>query len=86
MRQQDLAHLGIGYEVVGTASRADEAVETAGSEHPDLVLMDIMLSSEDDGIMAATEIKDRFQIPVVFLTAYADEETLERLRALGYVD
>ncbi len=77
-----------GYEVVGTASRADEAVKMTGSERPDLVLMDIMLSGEEDGVDAATEIKDRFQIPVVFLTAYADEETLERAKIaepVGYV-
>ena len=77
-----------GYEVVGTASRADEAVNLTGSKHPDLVLMDIMLSGGEDGVVAATEIKDRFNIPVVFLTAYADEETLQRAKVaepVGYV-
>jgi diguanylate cyclase (GGDEF)-like protein/PAS domain S-box-containing protein len=77
-----------GYKVVGTSSRGDEAVSVCDSERPDLVLMDIMLSGGDDGVVAATEIKDRFQIPVVFLTAYADEATLQRAKIaepIGYV-
>ena len=77
-----------GYLVVGMASRANEAVDAAGSEHPDLVLMDIMLAGDHDGIEAATRIRDLYRIPVVFLTAYADEETLQRAKIaepVGYV-
>ncbi len=77
-----------GYEVVGMASEADDAVELASKELPDLVLMDIMLSSASDGITAATEIRRRNRIPVVFLTAYADEATIQRAKIaepVGYV-
>ena len=77
-----------GYEVVGTAYHAVEAVDLAESEKPDLVLMDILMDGEDSGVTAAIEIKDRFHIPVVFVTAFADEETLNRAKIaepVGYV-
>ncbi|MFP4378252.1 MAG: EAL domain-containing protein [Spirochaetales bacterium] len=77
-----------GYVVVGLASEGQEAVELAGAELPDLILMDIMLSNGSDGVTAATEIRSRFRIPVVFLTAYADETTIQRAKAaepVGYV-
>lgn len=77
-----------GYQVVGTPSRADEALRLTEDERPDLVLMDIMLSGAEDGIVAATEIKSRFRIPVIFLTAYADEQTLQRAKVaepVGFV-
>ncbi|MFW5718333.1 MAG: EAL domain-containing protein [Spirochaetota bacterium] len=77
-----------GYEVVGMACEADDAIELASKELPDLVLMDIMLSSASDGITAATEIRRRNRIPVVFLTAYADEATIQRAKIaepVGYV-
>ena len=48
---------------------------------PDVVLMDIRLSGEMDGIAAADEIRRRFKIPVVYLTSYSDEDTLERAKA-----
>ncbi|MFW5784336.1 MAG: response regulator, partial [Spirochaetota bacterium] len=77
-----------GYHVVGTASEADEAIELARRELPDLVLMDIMLSGGSDGIAAATEIRKQLRIPVVFLTAYADDTTIQRAKIaepVGYV-
>jgi diguanylate cyclase (GGDEF)-like protein/PAS domain S-box-containing protein len=77
-----------GYHVVGMASEAADAIELASAELPDLVLMDIMLSSGADGITAATEIRRRHRIPVVFLTAYADEATIQRAKIaepVGYV-
>ncbi|MFW6313759.1 MAG: response regulator, partial [Spirochaetota bacterium] len=77
-----------GYTVVGMATEANEAIELAGRELPDLVLMDIFLSNGSDGVTAATEIRKQFRIPVVFLTAYADETTIQRAKIaepVGYV-
>src|SRR4051812_6535567 len=74
--QSSLEHLG--YEVVGTAATGEDAVRLAETRTPDLVLMDIRLRAEMDGTAAADLIRRRFGIPVVFLTAYSDEETLRR--------
>jgi signal transduction histidine kinase len=65
-----------------------QAVQRAGALRPDLVLMDVRLSGTMDGIEAADEIRARFDIPVVFLTAHSDERTLERVkqtRPFGYL-
>jgi two-component system, cell cycle sensor histidine kinase and response regulator CckA len=77
-----------GYDIVGIASTATEAIEEAGRSHPDLVLMDIMLRGDVDGITAADQIRELFGLPVVYLTAYADEHTLQRAKvtdAFGYI-
>ncbi|HUT98265.1 MAG TPA: PAS domain S-box protein [bacterium] len=73
----------LGYTVVGLASTGEEAVRTAIGAIPDLVLMDIMLKGEMDGIQAAERINRELDIPVVYLTAYADETTLERAKITG---
>lgn len=76
------------YQVCAVSASGEEAVERVGEFHPDLVLMDIRLKGEMDGIDAARAIRDRHDIPVVFLTAYAEEKTLERARITepyGYV-
>jgi CheY-like chemotaxis protein len=78
----------LGYVVSGVASYGEEAIEKAGEMHPDLVLMDIRLKGDMDGIEAAEEISARFDIPVVYLTALADENTLQRAeltKHYGYV-
>ena len=77
-----------GYDPVGHATRGDQAIRMAGELRPDLILMDIQLSGEMDGISAAVEIGAQFGIPVVFLTAYAEDETLARAKCAapaGYV-
>ena len=77
-----------GYSVVALASTATEAVEAALEYLPDIVLMDIMLGGDRDGVDAAIEIKDQYNVPIVFLTAYADERTVERAKKaepVGYV-
>ncbi|MFW6337412.1 MAG: putative bifunctional diguanylate cyclase/phosphodiesterase [Alkalispirochaetaceae bacterium] len=77
-----------GYEVCAVVSSAEEAVRATEEHDPDIVLMDIMLSGERDGTDAAVELRDRFGTPVVFLTAYADEQTLKRAKRaepVGYV-
>lgn len=78
----------LGYTVPGTASTGEEAIKKAELTNADLVLMDIMLKGEMDGIEAAREIKNRLRIPVLYLTAYTDDETLERAKTTepaGYI-
>lgn len=71
----------LGYTVVGTARSSDEALRTAAERRPDLVLMDIRISGADDGIQTASLLRARYQLPVVYLTANADDATLERALA-----
>jgi DNA-binding LytR/AlgR family response regulator len=78
----------IGYNVVGSASTGEKAIELALSEKPDLILMDIMLKGSMNGIEAADIIKKEMSIPVIFLTAYADESTLAKAKITepyGYI-
>ncbi len=69
-----------GYRVEGLAASGEDAVRKAAALEPDLVLMDIRLEGEMDGIDAAGRIHEQFGIPVVFLTAFASDETIERAR------
>ncbi len=71
----------MGHEVAGTASTAEEALAQASSA--DIVLMDIHIDGQHDGIEAATEIRARHRLPVVFLTAHADRATLDRAKLAG---
>ncbi|WP_029898696.1 HD domain-containing phosphohydrolase [Desulfohalovibrio reitneri] len=78
----------MGMQVVGQADSGEEAVRLAVEQTPDLVLMDIMLAGEMDGIEAASRIRDSVGTPVIFLTAYADEATLDRAKIstpFGYI-
>src|SRR6186997_1776431 len=68
----------LGYVVVGNVSSGEDAISTSDQVRPELVLMDVRLRGEMDGIHAAQIIRDQFNLPVVFLTAYADEETILR--------
>jgi PAS domain S-box-containing protein len=70
----------LGYSVAGLASNGSAAIDLAGSHRPDLVLMDIRLQGDMDGIAAADEIRRRFRLPVIFLTAYAEDDTLQRAK------
>lgn len=72
--------LGLGYDVVSIVSTAKESVLTARTARPDIVLMDILLQGERTGVEAAGQIYKQFNIPVVYLTAYADEITLQRAK------
>jgi diguanylate cyclase (GGDEF)-like protein/PAS domain S-box-containing protein len=77
-----------GYQVVGLAATGTDAVEKAQSLIPDIILMDIMLGGDIDGIEAAKQVKQELGIPVIFLTAFADETTLARAKEAepyGYV-
>jgi two-component system, response regulator PdtaR len=78
----------LGYIVPGTAATGEEAIKKAELTNADLVLMDIMLKGEMDGIEAARAIKEKLGIPILYLTAYTDDETLERAKTTepaGYI-
>ena len=70
----------LGYAVSAVASSGKDAIKKAAEKRPDLVLMDIVLEGDIDGIEAAEQIRTRFNIPVVYLTAYADEATVQRAK------
>ncbi|HZV06746.1 MAG TPA: response regulator [Gemmataceae bacterium] len=78
----------LGYSVVGVTRFGEEAIQLAAQLHPDLVLMDIRLEGAMDGVTAAQEIRNHLHLPIIYLTAYADEETLDRARVtepFGYL-
>jgi len=78
----------LGYDVVGVVSSGEDAVEKARELDPDLVMMDIMLKGEMSGIDAANEIRRRKDIPVIFLTAYTDRDTVDNAKEsepYGYI-
>jgi PAS domain S-box-containing protein len=78
----------LGYSVPSVASSGEKAIKMVEEKSPDLVLMDIVLHGEMDGIEAAKEIRSRFNIPVVYLTAYSDEKILKRAKItepFGYI-
>ncbi|MDP5337322.1 MAG: ATP-binding protein [Nodularia sp. (in: cyanobacteria)] len=78
----------LGYMVTGKASSGAVAIALALETKPQLVLMDIILKGDMDGITAAARIREQLDIPIVFLTAYADDKTLQRAKLtqpFGYV-
>ncbi|MBZ0201845.1 MAG: response regulator [Ignavibacteria bacterium] len=78
----------IGHESAGTVSRGDEAIKQAMELKPDLILMDITLKGEVDGIEAAKIINETEHIPIVYITAHQDEDTIEKSKATnpyGYI-
>ncbi|MDE1184758.1 PAS domain S-box protein [Paraburkholderia sp.] len=78
----------IGHTIAGVTARGEDALQLALDTAPDLVLMDVRLEGEIDGIDVARQLRDRCRIPVVFLTAYADSETVERAahaEPFGYI-
>jgi len=78
----------LGYDVIDTVSTGRAAIEKAQQHRPDLVLMDIVLKGSMDGIEAAEQIRSCFNIPVVYLTAYTDQQTLQRAKVtepFGYI-
>lgn len=78
----------MGYEIVALAASGPEAIAAAEKAAPDLVLMDIKLKGDMDGVQAAEHIRRSRDVPVIFVTAFADERTLERAKvtqAFGYI-
>jgi response regulator RpfG family c-di-GMP phosphodiesterase len=70
----------LGYTVFSTASTGDEAIRKVEADRPDLILMDIVLKGKMDGIQAADRINSQFNIPVLYLTAYTNQEYIERAK------
>jgi CheY-like chemotaxis protein len=68
----------IGYEVPASVSSGEEALKKVEEIRPDLVLMDIQLEGEMDGIEVANQIVSKFNIPVIYLTSYSDSKTFNR--------
>jgi signal transduction histidine kinase len=80
--------LQLGYQVAGIADAAEVALKLVDQTYPNLVLADIRLQGQIDGIDLAAQIRDRYNLPVVFLTAHADAATLDRAittRPFGYL-
>lgn len=78
----------LGYDVVGIVATGEGAVKTALKTEPDLILMDIVLKGDMDGIEAAQQIHRHLDTPIIYITAYSDEEVLERARITepyGYI-
>ncbi|MEG4212764.1 ATP-binding protein [Microcoleus sp. S13_B4] len=78
----------LGYAVTATVSSGEEAIQKAIENPPDLVLMDIVLKGDMDGVTAAEKIRTNRNVPTVFLTAYADDKTLQRAKLtdpFGYI-
>ncbi len=79
---------GLGYTVPDVVFTGREAIQRAEELRPDLVLMDIVLKGDIDGIETAMEIRKKYNIPIVYLTAYEDDKTLKRAKMtepLGYI-
>jgi two-component system response regulator LytT len=78
----------LGYNVIGICNNGEDSIRTAEEHRPDIVLMDIMLKGDMSGIEAADQIRKRLNIPIIFLTAYADESTLSKAKITepyGYI-
>ena len=78
----------LGYVVLARVASGEEAIRRVAETQPDLVLMDIRLQGDMDGVEAARRIRSRFDIPVVYLTAHVDDDTVQRARVtqpFGYL-
>lgn len=87
---RDIENMAVsqGYEVCGIASTGDQSIEMAAEFQPDLILMDVIIKGSLDGISTAEKIWDFYRIPIIYVTAYADEHTLKRAKiteAFGYI-
>jgi DNA-binding LytR/AlgR family response regulator len=78
----------LGYEIIGIASDQDQVIKLIDKASPNIVLMDIMLRNEQNGVEIAEFIRTNYHIPVIFLTAYADSVTIDRAKlaeSYGYI-
>ena len=72
--------INLGYQVCGTASNGVDAMKIMENSDPDLVMMDIMLEGSMDGVEVASRIREERGTPVIFLTAFSDNATLQRAK------
>lgn len=78
----------LGFSVIAAVDSAEQGIAIATRERPDLVLMDIRLKGEKDGVQAAEEIRQQVDVPIVYVTAYSDRLTVDRVKASehdGYI-
>jgi|SRR5882672_13722 len=78
----------LGFSVIATVDSAEEGIAIATRNRPDLVLMDIRLKGEKDGVQAAQEIRQQVDVPIVYVTAYSDRHTVDRVKGSehdGYI-
>lgn len=78
----------LGYNVLGISNNGEDALKNIAEQEPDIVLMDIMIKGSMTGIDVAEKVKSEYNIPVIFLTAYADESTLSKAKITepyGYI-
>ncbi|HEX3013304.1 MAG TPA: response regulator [Methanobacterium sp.] len=73
----------LGYGVLAVVSSGEKAIEEVKKSQPNLVLMDIALKGEIDGIETARRIRSHFDIPIIYLTAHSDSQTLKRAKITG---
>ncbi|MCC7460188.1 MAG: response regulator [Proteobacteria bacterium] len=78
----DIQHIlqDMGYDILGVASSGEHCIQMASENCPDLVLMDIRIQGEIDGIKTAEILREKFDLPIVYLTAHADDETIRRAK------
>jgi len=74
----------LGFSVIAAVGSAEEGIAIATSERPDLVLMDIRLQGEKDGVQAAEEIRRQVDVPIVYVTAYSDRLTVDRAKSTDH--
>lgn len=72
-----------GYGVAGISHNADEAIRVLKNGSPSLVMLDIRIDGEIDGLMLASLIKEQFDVPFIFLTSYTDQQTLDKVKELN---
>lgn len=75
----------MNYDVTGSVTTGEEAVEIAEKDNPDLILMDIMLEGDIDGIEAMKQIKQNISIPVIYITGNSDQTTIDRAKETNYM-
>ena len=75
----------IGHEVVSSVTMGEEAVDIAANDQVDLILMDIMLEGEIDGIDAMKQIRTKSDVPVIYVTGNSDKSTIQRAKETNYV-
>lgn len=75
-----------GYEICDQASSGEDAIDKAEKEKPNVIVMDINLNGEINGIEAARQIKNRFGIPIIFTATHSDSESTEAVKIVGSAD